>query len=145
MACVTILVVIMVPALTLFSIYGIHSHHKNRSSILWPERGRNLIPPTATDITWQRDFLDHYAIYTVTERDLNAFLNAYFADDGKALNSLGERSGVAPERIGKTIGPFGWVATEDTVYYSFATSNGAVSTYYHDPTTGRTYQDSAYW
>ncbi len=55
MACVTILVVIMVPALTLFSIYGIHSHHKNRrpapnlgsrASALWSQcQAPPLLPP----------------------------------------------------------------------------------------------------
>jgi hypothetical protein len=145
MACVTILVLITVPALTLFSIYGVDSHHENRNSIWWPERGRNLIPPTATDITLQRDLLDHYATYKVAEKDLNAFLDVRFADDGETLDSFGERSSPAPRLIGKAIGPFGWVVTEDTVCYHFTTSNGAASTYYHDPTTGRTYQDSAYW
>ena len=62
-------------ALTLFWIYGTETHHASRNSIWWSERGRNLIPPAATDITLQQDLLDHYATYTISEKDLNAFLN----------------------------------------------------------------------
>ena len=43
------------------------------------------------------------------------------------------------------IGRLGWVVTKQTVVYDYAASNGGVHTYYHDPTTGRTYQSSAYW
>lgn len=139
------LALVMVLALTLFRIYGVESHHKNRAGIWWPERGRNLIPPTATDITLQRDLLDHYATYTVSEKALNAFLDERFARGGERLDSFAERARAAPEDIGKTIGRLGWRVAEGTVVYGFAASNGGVSSYYHDPATGRTYQSSAYW
>ena len=132
-------------ALTLFRIYGGETHHKSRNSIWWTERGRNLIPPTATDITLQCDFLDHYAIYTVSEKDLNAFLDERFARNGEVLDSFAERGRPSPRKIGKPIGRLGWVVTEATVEYSYSASNGGVHEYYHDPTTGRTYQSSAYW
>ena len=135
----------MVFALILFRVYGVDTNHASRSSIWWPERGRNLIPPAATDITLQRDLLDHYATYTVSEKDLNAFLDKRFARDGKALDSFAERERPDPRYIGNAIGRFGWVVTEETVVYSYTASNGGVHTYYHDPTTGQTYQSSAYW
>ena len=90
--CVIIFAVVMVLALILFRIYGTETHHASRNSIWWPERGRNLIPPAATDITLQRDLLDHYATYTISEKDLNAFLNERFARDGKMIDSLSESS-----------------------------------------------------
>jgi hypothetical protein len=136
---------IVVLALILFRIYGTDTHHASRGSIWWPERGRNLIPPTATNITLRRDLLDHYAIYTVSEKDLNAFLDKRFARPGKPLNSFSERSPVKPQSIGNAVGLLGWVVTKDTVVYSYAASNGGSHTYVHDPTTGRTYQSSAYW
>ena len=135
----------MVFALTLFRIYGVDTHHATRGGIWWPERCRNLIPPTATDITLRRDLLDHYATYTVSEKDLNAFLDKRFARPGKALDSFSERSHAKPRTIGKAIGPLGWVVTKDTVMYSYTASNGGVHDFYHDTNTGRTYQSSAYW
>ncbi|MFT5301279.1 MAG: hypothetical protein ACI814_002082 [Mariniblastus sp.] len=143
--CVIILAVLMVLALILFRIYGTETHHASRNSIWWPERGRNLIPPAATDITLQRDLLDHYATYTISEKDLNAFLNERFARDGKMIDSFSERSRPTAKRIGNAIGRLGWVVTEKTVVYSYTASNGGGHTYYHDPATGRTYQSSAYW
>ncbi len=143
--CVVILALAMVFALILFRIYGVDTHHSSRSSIWWPERGRNLIPPTAADITLRRDLLDHYAIYTVTEKDLNTFLDRRFARPGKALDSFRERSPAHTDTIGKPIGPLGWVVTENTVSYTYTASNGGAHSYYHDTKTGQTYQSSAYW
>lgn len=143
--CIAILALPVVCALILFRIYGVDTHHPSRAGIWWPERGRNLIPPTATDITLQRDLLDHYATYTVSEKDLNAFLDKRFARPGKALDSFSERSPADPNKIGHEIGRLGWVVTEETVVYDYAASNGGLHTYYHDPTTGLTYQSSAYW
>ena len=143
--CLAILALPMVFALILFRIYGVDTHHASRDGIWWPERGRNLIPPTASDITLQRDLLDHYATYTVSEKDLNAFLDECFAERGKAIDSFSDRSPVAPTRVGKAIGRLGWVVTKETVVYDYSASNGGLHTYYHDPTTGRTYQSSAYW
>ncbi len=90
--CVIILALWVVFALILFRIYGTETHHASRNSIWWSERGRNLIPPAATDITLQQDFLDHYASYTISEKDLNAFLNERFARDGEMIDSFSERS-----------------------------------------------------
>ena len=132
-------------ALTMFRIYGVETHHKSRNSIWWTERGKNLIPPTATDIALQQDLLDHYATYTVSEKDLNAFLDKRFARNGKAIDSFSDRSQVDPAKVGKPIGRLGWNVSKETVVYEYAASNGGVHTYYHDPSTGRTYQSSAYW
>lgn len=136
---------IVVLALILFRIYGTDTHHASRGSIWWPERGRNLIPPTATNITLRRDLLDHYAIYTVSEKDLSAFLDKRFARPGEKLDSFSERSPAKPETIGNAIGPLGFVVTMDTVVYTYYASNGGGHVYVHDTNTGRTYQRSAYW
>ncbi len=143
--CAIILALVLVFALTLFWVYGTDTHHANRKSIWWTERGRNLIPPGATDITLKQDFLDHYTTYTVSEKELNAFLDKRFARPGKALDSFSERSPADPNKVGNEVGPLGFVVTEDTVNYSYSASNGGGHTYYHDTKTGRTYQDSAYW
>ncbi len=142
---VLVLALPLVFVLILFRIYGVDTHHASRSSIWWPERGRNLIPPTATDITLRRDLLDHYAIYTVSEKDLNAFLDKRFARPGKALDSFSERRPAAHKEIGNVIAPLGWVVTEETVFYGYSASNGGGHSYYHDTKTGLTYQESAYW
>lgn len=143
--CVVILALPVVFALLLFRIYGVDTHHASRSSIWWPERGRNLIPPTAADIRLRRDLLDHYATYTVSEKDLNAFLDKRFARPGEALDSFSERSPANTKNIGNAIGPLGFIVTKDTVVYHYTASNGGGHSYYHDPTTGQTYQSSAYW
>ena len=142
---VAILALTMVFALTLFRIYGVDTHHATRSSIWWPEECRNMTPPAATDITLRRDLFDHYAIYTVSEKHLNAFLDKRFARPGKTLDSFSERSPAKTEIIGKAIGPLGWLVTKDTVMYSYTASNGGAHNFYHDTSTGRTYQSSAYW
>lgn len=136
---------VVVCALLLFWIYGTDTHHSSRSTIWWTERGRNLIPPAATDITLRQDMLDHYVVYTIRESDLNDFLNTRFAREGEVLDSYAERSPVKADRVGVTVGPLDWVFTEDTVTYSYAASNGGTHDYYHDTKTGRTYQKSAYW
>ncbi len=136
---------VAVIALVLTWTYGVDSHHADRDSIWWPERGRGLIPPTATDITLRRDLLDHYAIYTVSESDLNAFLDERFAEGGEPLDSFSTRSPVHPAEVGREVGRLGWVVTASTVTYGFSASNGGGHTYYHDPKTGSTYQSSAYW
>ena len=143
--CIAILALPMVIAVILFWIYGTDTHHANRNSIWWEERGRNLIPPTATDITLRQDFLDHYAIYTVSEKDLNAFLDKRFASPGEPLDSFSERLPARTNTIGNVIGPLGWIVTENTVSYRYCASNGGAHEYYHDTKTGLTYQKSAYW
>lgn len=143
--CVAILAPAAVFALVVFRIYGVDTYHASRDGIWWPERGRNLIPPAAVDITLRRDLLDHYAVYTVSEKDLNAFLDRRFARPGETLDSFSERSAVKPESVGKAVGPLGWVITPDTVIYSYAASNGGGHNYFHDTKTGRTYQSSCYW
>lgn len=143
--CAVILIVTLAVAMVCFWVYGLDSHHKSRDSIGWGRRIYSLTPPAARDITLQRDFLDHYAMYTVAEKDLNAFLDSYFGSDGRPLNSFAERSKPRADLIGKLVGPFGWVVTESAVVYSYAASNGGVSTYYHEPATGETYQQSAHW
>jgi len=145
--CLAILALAMLFALplTLFRTYGADTHHPNRDSIWWPERGRNLIPPGATDITLQRKLLDHYAIYTISENDLNAFLDDRFASDGEVLDSFSEREPSNPRDIGKVVGRLGWIAMKGSVVYSYSASNGGAHSYYHDPNTGLTYQSSAYW
>jgi hypothetical protein len=134
---VLILALPIVFALILFWIYGTDTHHASRSSIWWTERGRNLIPPTATDIMLRQDFLDHYATYTVSTRDLNAFLQTL--DPGTALSPM------PPETIGKTIGPLGWSSTVNSVSHTYVARNGGAHVYYHDTKSGLTYQSSAYW
>jgi hypothetical protein len=143
--CAFMLALCVVFALALFWIYGTDTHHANRNSIWWTARGRSLIPPAATDITLQQDFLDHYATYTISEKDLNAFLNERFARDGVMIDSFSERRRVTPNEIGKTIDRLGWVVTKETVVYGYSASNGGEHQYLHDPTTGQTYQSSAYW
>jgi len=142
---IPILGVPTVIALVLFIIYGTDTRHKSRSSIWWTERGRGLIPPDAIDIILRQDILDHYAIYRVSEKDLNKFLDKRFARPGAVLNSFSERRPATSATIGNIVGPLGWKVTADTVSYSYAASNGGTHNYYHDTKTGLTYQSSAYW
>ena len=143
--CFSVLALMTVFVLCLLWTYQVESHHSNRDSIWWPSRGRSLIPPTATDITLQRDLLDHRATYKVSEADLNAFLDERFAREGEKLDSYSERSAVDRESFMRSYADLGWVWTEGMVEYHYTTSNGAGSTFLHDPTTGKTYQVSVYW
>ncbi|MEE2940045.1 MAG: hypothetical protein VX460_06650 [Planctomycetota bacterium] len=127
----------------LFWHYGLDSHHETPDS-LYPaldDRIISLTPPEARDITLQRDVLDHFATYTIEEKDLTSFLDGHFQIE----DSFTERSLVGSDLVGRAIGRLDWVVPDGCVTYSYAASNGGVSTYYHDPATGSTYQDSAHW
>ena len=143
--CLIVLALVMVCGMVLFWIYGTDTHHASQNSIWWTVRGRNLIPPTATDITLRQNLLDHDAIYTVSEKDLNAFLDKRFARPGKTLDSFSERRPADSKSIGSIIGPLGWKVTADTVSYTYFASNGGTHDHYHDTKTGLTYQSSVYW
>ncbi|MDC0259488.1 hypothetical protein OAK43_04540 [Verrucomicrobiales bacterium] len=123
--------------MVLFWTYGTDTHHSSRNTIWWTERGRNLIPPAATDITLRQDFLDHYATYTISTTDLNAFLLTLDPDSKLSPDSTGT--------AGKVIGNLGWIAPKHALSGSYIAGNGGVHSYYHDPKTGLTYQESAYW
>ena len=132
--------------LILFLVYGVDSHHDTRDDFLWPGREYELTPPTATGIHLQRDFLDHWSSYTVAESDLNVFLDATFGgQSGKPLDSFSLRSPVDRDRFERTYAELGWVWTEGMVEYHCSASNGGGHTFYHDPSTGMTYQVSAHW
>ena len=140
-----ILLIWAILGLGLFWIYGTETKHANRDTIWWGERGRNLIPPEASNITLQQDLLDHYTTYTIQEKDLTNFLNSRFARDGQVLDSFSERTPVEVTAIGKPVGRMGWIISAKTVVYQYPASNGGLHSYYHDPVTGNTYQESAYW
>ena len=139
--CVCVFGSFLLVATTLFWIYGTDTTHASRNSIWWNARCRNLIPPTAKNITIQQDFLDHYATYTVSEKSLTDFLNTHF----DVTDSYSERRPVDASEIGKPIGRLGWVVTEDTVEYGYSARNGGRHRYFHDASSGQTYQESAYW
>ena len=78
---------------------------------------------------------------TIREEQLVAFLNERF----DVADAYAERSQMDPSKIGQPIGDLGWVVTPGSVSYSYAASNGGVSSYFHDPVSLRTYQESAHW
>lgn len=139
------LLVVLGGAMTAGWIYGTTTRHADRDSIWMSDRGRSLIPPTAQEIQLQRDLLDHRALYRITEAELNAFLDRRFARDGESLDSHAERYVYNSKSVGEEIGTLGWTVTAGSVSYSYFTPNGAASHFYHDPKTGLTYQESAYW
>ena len=142
---VAILALPILGALLLFWIHGIDTYHASRSSIWWTERGRNLIPPTAADNKLRKDLLDHPAIYTMSESDLDAFLDQRFARRRETLDSFRDRIPANPSSLGDTIGSLDWKVTKDSVPYSYVASNGGVHHFSRDTKTGLTFQSSAYW
>jgi hypothetical protein len=140
--CLAIILLIAGIAVTLGRVYNLDTHHDTHSDIWWLSDCTSRIPPTATDITLRREPLDHFALYTVSASDLHAFLDQRFAGEGETLDSARDSSRV---EAGEEVGPFGWVAEEGAVSFSYTTPNGASSHFYHNPSTGLTYQQSAYW
>ncbi|MDC0295493.1 hypothetical protein OAL35_01410 [bacterium] len=130
---------------SVFWVYGVETRHSNRTGIWWPERGRNLIPPDATDIRLQRDVLDHYACYSIDEKDLVAFLSQRFATGDGGFDVDFARGTVDEKIIGGRIGRLNFLITETTVLYACHASNGGMHRFYHDPATDKTFQSSAYW
>ena len=133
-----LLIVAFVVGVVLFSIYGRCTHHENRDSIWWGERGKNLIPSTAVDLTLQQDFLDHDVLYTISDSDLHRFLKQQFP---KSF----EREEVNAADLGKRVGSLGWEMTDQSVVYTAYAQNGTAHYFYHDLKSGQTYQVSAYW
>jgi hypothetical protein len=128
-----------------FRVYGLDTHHATRDGIWWSETARGMTPPTARDITLQRDLLDHRALYTVSEAELVDFIRERFARDGEVFDADGQRDPLPPGRIGEEIGSLGWRVTAGSVSYTVWPPNGATTTFHHDPATGLTYQESAHW
>lgn len=118
-------------------VYGLSTPHATRDGIWWSGTARGLTPPTARDITLQRDFLDHRALYTVSTADLEAFIRDRF--DGSEVDPL------PATRLGEEIGELGWTVTPGSTSYHTWMSNGAATYIHHDPATGLTYQSSAHW
>ena len=83
-----------------------------------------MIPPTSTDITRRRDLLDHDAIDTVSEKDLNTCLSLRFARTRECLrfartrevlDADSRRVRLKTDTVGKAIEPLGWLATTNRV------------------------------
>lgn len=74
-----------------------------------------MIPPTSTDITRRRDLLDHDAIDTVSEKDLNTCLSLRFARTREVLDADSRRVRLKTDTVGKAIEPLGWLATTNRV------------------------------
>lgn len=121
----------------LFWFFGVDHHHETASTIL-PGRVRDLTPPTATDIILRRDFfLDHSATYIVSEEDLVAFLDEYFGGSDRSAHDPGALEHVGAERD--------WTWSAELVEFHCSAANGSGSSYFHDRTSGQTYQVSAHW
>lgn len=137
--CALIVVVpVTLVALLALWVYGLDTHHATRGGIWWSETARELTPPAARDITLQRDFLDHRALYTISTTDLEGFLLQRFGE-------VVEADPLPPSRLGEGIGELGWKVTPGSTSYDTWTPNGAATYFYHDPATGLTYQESAHW
>ena len=118
--------------------FGLDAHYADVTHMS-EGTSKELTPHTAVDLTLQRDLLDHRATYTVTEADLQAFLERSFGESAADPSPV-DRGDFEAEYSRR-----GWTWTPGMVMYSGAPGNGAVSYYYHDPRTGLTYQDSAHW
>lgn len=147
-ACLTVLALLGLPvialAVVLFVTFGMDSQHDSPDSILWPEEKRVYIPASATDITLSRTFFDHWARYTVATEDLHAMLASRFAEcfdpDEDFAGSPVDRG-----RFEERYREFEWTWSEGLVSYSCWAPNGGTHDFWHDPSTGQTYQASVGW
>ena len=132
----------LIAALAGFWYFGISAHYADATRMphgLLGDTYRKLTPPTAVDLTLQRDVLDHRSVYTVTQADLETYLKGYFG------SGYEEPSPVDRGSFEAQYSRLGWTWVSGMVEYTCIPGNGAVSSYYHDPSTGLTYQDSAHW
>jgi len=118
------------------------SSHSSPESIMWPGGDRVYMPASATDIKLRRTFFDHWAIYTVPSRDLQAYLASQFSVDSEPDGEADEDDRQQFEdRFGSSV--VAW--PEGLVSYRCYAPNGGTHDYYHDPATGLTYQASVGW
>ena len=128
----------------LFVVFGMDSHHDGPDSIGWPEQDRVYIPATATDITLSRTFFDHWARYQVSTADLHAMLATRFPSDFDPAKDA-EGSPVNHESFEENYRKYDWTWSSGLVRHSCIAPNGGTHTFWHDPTTGQTYQASVGW
>ena len=147
-ACLTVLALLGLPvialAVVLFVTFGMDSHHDSPDSIRWPAQKRCYIPASATDITLSRTFFDHWARYTVATDDLHAMLASRFADCFDPDEDFAA-SPVDRGRFEERYREYDWTWSEGLVSYSCWAPNGGTHDFWHDPSTGQTYQASVGW
>ncbi len=115
------------------------SHHDTPSS-MFPMYG-DLTPPKATDITLHAAGLDHTAEYTVSQADLERFLEAYF-QGFEGPDPIDEEWF---DRVLEGSGGVDWPWHEGVVNYDMWMARGTSHRILYDPKTARAYQESAHW
>ena len=126
-------------------------HQFQSADMVADPRIQPYLPRKATDIEIFSERGGHYARYKVSLDDFTEFLDELWKRDGD--DSVQERREIHAER--KPVGPAatekfrkaaGWEPLQDAIPFSGPTkSNGAMTTFFYDRTTGTVYHDRGYW
>ncbi len=105
------------------------------------------VPPTATDITYDRRSTGHSAQFTVTELELEAWLQE-LRDQGCPFDDTANDDGhlLDEELFQHYFGKFGWTFQPDFKEYSgWRAANYAGFTVWHSATTDTAVLEAGYW
>ena len=109
----------------------------------WPEEAASCIPAEATEVTRSPSFSTRRARYHVTTADLYAKLTEWFP---QAFDRAGGAKGTpSRESFEEQDGGPKWTWSEALVHFDLTTPSGRRDQYWHDATTGLTYQASSGW
>ena len=122
--------------------------HRFRSADMVADpRIKPYLPPKATDIVIFSERGGHFARYKVSLDDFIEFLDELWKRDGEA--SVQEREEMQPVKAAATDRfrkAAGWEPLQDAIRFHGPTkSNGAMTTFFYDRTTGTVYHDRGYW
>jgi hypothetical protein len=113
-------------------------------------RIKPYLPPKATDIVIFSERGGHFARYKVSRDDFTEFLNELWKRDGadsvQEREIPGEMKPVGPAAMDRIRKVAGWEPLQDAIrFYGPTKSNGAMTTFFYDRTTGTVYHDRGYW
>jgi hypothetical protein len=126
-------------------------HHFESADMVADPRIKPYLPREATDIVIFSERGGHYARYKISLDDFTNFLDELWKRDGNT--SVEQRSEIDHER--RKVRPAdteifrkiaGWEPLRDAITFSGPTkSNGAMTTFFFDRTTGTVYHNRGYW
>jgi hypothetical protein len=107
------------------------------------------LPPAATDITVQQEWMGCRAKYRITEAELDAYTDQLWARSQQAKHLRDEadvNSTLSPANLEFHFGELGWPMLQDAKEYDWPfAKNGAGSWIWYSKSTGIAYQRAGYW
>lgn len=111
-------------------------------------RIERYLPDLARGITLEKTAMGHRARYTLTQAELQNFLDTLWASGDSAIprEGIGDGEVASAEELQRNFGDLGWPPlTEAVLFHSPVQGDGGGATYYFEPTTNTVYHRAGYW